>query len=286
MAKLLLGKPVADQVKEQTAALVAELKAKGAEPCLAVIRVGERPDDLSYEAGLKKTCAALDVACRVVALAGDVSPEALREAVQGASGDPSIHGILLFSPLPKHLPEKEIRALIHPDKDVDCLTMAGAAKIFAGEKDGFPPCTPAAVMELLAFYGIELSGKNAVVLGRSLVVGKPLAMLLLDKNATVTICHSRSRDLPAICRGADLLIAAVGKAKLVKADYVSEGQVVVDVGINADPDREGQICGDVDFDAVEPKAGAITPVPRGVGSVTNAILLRHTALACKKQTGL
>ena len=211
---------------------------------------------------------------------------ALEQAVQSFSQRQDISAIFFFSPLPKHLNEKAARAHIDVNKDVDSLTAGSAAKVFIGESDGFAPCTPVAVMELLKFYQIPLQGKRVAMLGRSLVVGKPLAMLLLGENATVTICHSRTENLPAVCREADVLIAAVGRAKMVNAEYVREGQVVIDVGINADPDREGKMCGDVDFDIVEPLVEAITPVPGGVGSVTTAVLCKHIIRAAAAHAGI
>ena len=191
-----------------------------------------------------------------------------------------IHGILMFAPLPKHLNEKKIRSLIPVAKDVDCLNIESAGKVYADELSAFPPCTPAACIAMLHFYNIPIAGRRCVVLGRSLVVGKPMAMLLLREHGTVTICHSKTIDLPKVCQEANILIAAVGKAKMVKADFVKAGQVVIDVGINADPENPGKYCGDVDFAAVEPIVAKISQVPAGVGSITTAMLCKHTLQAC------
>jgi len=288
MAELLKGKDVAAAMKEALAAQVAEIKAKGVVPKLGIIRVGARPDDLYYEGGAKKTCASIGMDSEVFEYPEDIDQETFEKAVREVNSRKDVNGILMFSPLPKHLNESKIRELISPDKDVDSLTLGSAAKVFVGDKTGFPPCTPQAVMEILRHFEIPIQGRKVVVLGRSLVVGKPLAMLLLgkDANATVTVCHSRTQDLPGVCRDADVLVAAVGQAKLVKANYVKPGQVVIDVGINEDPDNPGKYCGDVDFAEVEPIVEKITPVPGGVGSVTTMVLCKHTVRACKMQNGL
>lgn len=280
MAERLQGAAVRDHLKEKIQKECAALTAAGSQPCLEVIRVGQRPDDLFYEAGVLKNCAALGLNCQVTELPAAASQQQIAAAVSAAGANPGVHGILMFSPLPKTIDEAAIRALIPVEKDVDCLTLASAARVFAGQQQGFAPCTPAAVIELLHYYQIPLKGKKAVVLGRSMVVGKPLAMLLLNEHATVTICHSRTENLPQVCQQADILIAAVGKAKLVDENYVRPGQIVIDVGINPDPDQEGKMCGDVDYDKVEPIVAGITPVPGGVGSVTTAVLCWHTAQAC------
>ncbi len=286
MAEILKGKPVADAMKVELEKQVQELKAKGLNPTLGIIRVGARPDDVYYEGGAKKTCASIGVESVVFEYPQDITGDEFKKAVSEINAREDINGILMFSPLPKHLPEEEIRALISPDKDVDSLTVGSAAKVFVGDNTGFPPCTPQAVMELLHHYDIPLKGKNVTLVGRSLVVGKPLAMLLLGEHATVTICHSRTVDLPGVCRKGEILIAAIGRGKMVNADFVSEGQIVIDVGINEDPDNPGKYCGDVDFAGVEPIVQAITPVPAGIGSVTTAVLVKHTIKACMLQNGL
>ncbi|MBS3970003.1 MAG: bifunctional 5,10-methylenetetrahydrofolate dehydrogenase/5,10-methenyltetrahydrofolate cyclohydrolase, partial [Clostridia bacterium] len=217
MAELLKGKPVADAMKEELSKKVEELKARGITPKLGIIRVGARPDDLFYEGGAKKTCESIGMAYEVFEYPQDIEQEAFEKAVIEVGANKEINGILMFAPLPKHLNEKKIRDLIPVEKDVDCMTLGSAAKVFADDLTGFPPCTPTACMDMLKFFDIPLKGKKAVVLGRSLVVGKPVAMLLLRENATVTICHSKTENLPAVCADADILIAAVGRAKMVKA---------------------------------------------------------------------
>jgi methylenetetrahydrofolate dehydrogenase (NADP+)/methenyltetrahydrofolate cyclohydrolase len=212
-----------------------------------------------------------------------ISQAAFEAAVIEVGARKDVNGILMFSPLPKTLDERKIRTLIPVEKDVDCLTVGGAAKVFTDDATGFPPCTPTACMEMLHHYDIPIKGKNCVVLGRSLVVGKPMAMLLLREHGTVTICHSRTEALADVCKRADILVAAVGRAKMVKADFVRPGQIVIDVGINSDPDNPGKYCGDVDFAQAEPIVARISPVPAGVGSVTTSVLCKHTVLACEMQ---
>lgn len=283
MAESLKGKAVVDAMKEELSQKVEALKAGGVTPKLGIIRVGARPDDLFYEGGIKKTCDSIGMAYEVFEHPADVGQEAFEKAVLEVGSNKSINGILMFAPLPKHLDDKKIRSLIPVEKDVDCLNLGSAGKVFADELTGFPPCTPTACMDVLKFYGIALKGKRVVLVGRSLVVGKPLAMLLLREHATVTICHTRTVDLPAVCAGAEILIAAAGKAKMIDSSYVKPGQVVIDVGINEDPDNPGKYCGDVDFAAVEPIVDKITPVPGGVGSVTTIVLCKHTVMACEMQ---
>jgi methylenetetrahydrofolate dehydrogenase (NADP+)/methenyltetrahydrofolate cyclohydrolase len=283
MAELLKGKPVADAILADLTQKVETLKASGVTPRLGIIRVGKRPDDLFYEGGAKKTCAAIGMDCEVFEYAEDIAQTELEKAVVAVGERKDVHGILMFFPLPAALDSNKIRLLIPVDKDVDCLTVGGAAKIFTDDPTGLPPCTPAACMAMLRHFQIPLRGKHCVVVGRSLVVGKPIAMLLLREHATVTICHSRTENLPEVCKNSDILVAAVGRAKMINSSYVKEGQVVIDVGINADPDRPGKYCGDVDFDTVEPIVSLISPVPGGVGSVTTAILCQQTLRACEFQ---
>jgi methylenetetrahydrofolate dehydrogenase (NADP+)/methenyltetrahydrofolate cyclohydrolase len=286
MAEILKGKPVADATKEELAKKVEALKAKNISPKLGIIRVGARPDDLFYEGGAKKTCAAIGMDCEVFEFPVDIAQDAIEKAVTEIGEKKDVHGILMFFPLPDNLDGKKIRELIPVEKDVDCLTTAGAAKIFTDDPTGFPPCTPTACMDMLHFYDIPLKGKKCTVVGRSLVVGKPLAMLLLREHATVTICHSRTENLPEVCQDSDILIAAVGRAKMIKGNYVKSGQIVIDVGINADPDNPGKYCGDVDFQEAEPVVAKISPVPAGVGSVTTSVLCKQTIKACELQYGL
>jgi methylenetetrahydrofolate dehydrogenase (NADP+) / methenyltetrahydrofolate cyclohydrolase len=286
MAERLAGKAVADAMKEELSKKVAAIKAKGFTPKLGIIRVGARPDDLFYEGGAKKTCEAIGMAYQVYEYPADIDQAAFEKAVTDVGANKEINGILMFAPLPKQLDEKKIRNLIPVEKDVDCMTIGSAAKVYTDDPTGFPPCTPTACMDILKFFNIPLKGKKAVVLGRSQVVGKPVAMLLLREHATVTICHSRTDNLPAVCADADILIAAVGRAKMVKANFVKPGQVVIDVGINEDPDNPGKYCGDVDYAEVEPIVEKITPVPGGVGSVTTVVLCKQTIQACEMQNGL
>ncbi|MDA8211680.1 MAG: bifunctional 5,10-methylenetetrahydrofolate dehydrogenase/5,10-methenyltetrahydrofolate cyclohydrolase [Clostridia bacterium] len=286
MAERLVGKAVADAMKEELAKKVAGLKEKGITPKLGIIRVGARPDDLYYEGGAKKTCESIGMAYEVFEYPADIQQGDFEQAVAEVGANKDVHGILMFAPLPKHLDERKIRALIPVEKDVDCLTLGSAAKVFADDLTGFPPCTPTACMDILHYYNIPIKGRKCVVLGRSLVVGKPVAMLLLREHGTVTICHSRTENLPDVCKDADILIAAVGRAKMVKANFVKPGQVVIDVGINEDPDNPGKYCGDVDYAEVEPIVEKITPVPGGVGSVTTVVLCKQTIMACKMQNGL
>ncbi|WP_371371608.1 bifunctional 5,10-methylenetetrahydrofolate dehydrogenase/5,10-methenyltetrahydrofolate cyclohydrolase [Sporomusa aerivorans] len=286
MAERLAGKAVADAMKEELSQKVTAIKAKGITPKLGIIRVGARPDDLFYEGGAKKTCDSIGMAYQVFEYPADIDQSAFEQAVIAVGANKEINGILMFAPLPKQLDEKKIRSLIPVEKDVDCMTIGSAAKVYTDDPTGFPPCTPTACMDILKFYNIPLKGKKAVVLGRSQVVGKPVAMLLLREHATVTICHSRTDDLPAVCADADILIAAVGRAKMVKANFVKPGQVVIDVGINEDPDNPGKYCGDVDYAEIEPVVAKITPVPGGVGSVTTIVLCKQTLQACEMQNGL
>ena len=274
-----LGKPVADAMTADLTARTEALKARGVTPTLAVVRVGEKEEDLAYERGLTKRFASAGAEVRKVVLPADVTEETLEAQITELNADASVHGILLFLPLPKHLNESRVRELVSPEKDVDCMGEANAFAVYDGRKKGFAPCTPQAVIELLDYYGYDLTGKRVTVVGRSRVVGKPLAMLLLARNATVTICHTKTKDLPSVCREADLLVCCAGSAKMIGAEFVRPGMSVVDVGINA---CEGGICGDVDFDVVAPIADCITPVPRGVGSVTNAVLLKHVVESAER----
>ncbi|MBS4032446.1 MAG: bifunctional 5,10-methylenetetrahydrofolate dehydrogenase/5,10-methenyltetrahydrofolate cyclohydrolase [Clostridiales bacterium] len=283
MADALKGKAVADAMKEDLNKRVEALKSKGITPKLGIVRVGARADDLFYEGGAKKTCDSIGMAYEVFEYPTDITQEDFEKAILDVGANKEINGILMFAPLPKTLDEKKIRSLIPVEKDVDCMSLGSAGKVFADEETGFPPCTPTACMDILKHYQIPLKGKKVVVVGRSLVVGKPVAMLLLREHATVTICHSRTENLPGVCAEADILVAAIGRAKMINSTFVKPGQIVIDVGINADPDNEGKYCGDVDFASVEPIVEKITPVPGGVGSVTTAVLCKHTVMACELQ---
>ena len=280
MAELLLkGAPVAAWLTEGAARKAAEFAERaGSAPTLAVIRVGERADDLSYERGLLKRAEKAGVEVRVNTLAADCSQAELMAAIEAANADSSVHGILMFRPLPAGLDEEAACEAVLPAKDVDCLTSASLAHVFSGKGAGFAPCTAEAVMCLVNYYDVPLEGARVTVVGRSLVVGKPVSMMLQAKNATVTMCHTKTRDLPERCREADVLVVAVGHAKAIGADCVHAGQTVVDVGINWD-EEAGKLVGDVDFDAVEPLVCAISPVPGGVGSLTTAVLMNHVVQA-------
>lgn len=270
--KELLGKPVADAIVASLAPEVAALKEKGKVPTLAVIRVGAREDDLAYERGLSKRFESAECAVKKIELPEDVTQEQLDKAVADADADPSIDGILMFRPLPKTLTDKNVLNTISAVKDVDGMGKANMADIFSGAGEGHAPCTAQAVIEMLKFHGIDIKGKKVTVVGRSLVIGKPVSMLLLKENATVKVCHTKTEDLKAECQWADIVVACAGKAKMLNADYFRAGQTVIDVGMNVD--EEGKLCGDVDFASVSEIVDAITPVPRGVGSVTTSVLLR------------
>lgn len=279
--KIIKGKPVADKISEILINDVKKLKIKGIYPKLTIVRVGSRGDDLAYERGALKRCQAIDIETEVLEFDENITQENYINEIKRLNNDESVHGILCFRPLPKHLNEDEIKYVISPEKDVDSFSPINTAKVMEGDTTGFPPCTPTAVVEILKHYGVNLSGAKVAVLGRSMVVGKPVAMLLLNENATVTVCHSRTKDLQSITSEADILVAAVGRSKMVKSEFAKEGAVVVDVGINVD--ESGKLCGDVDIDDVLDKVSMITPVPVGVGSVTTSILAKHVVKACKLQ---
>jgi methylenetetrahydrofolate dehydrogenase (NADP+)/methenyltetrahydrofolate cyclohydrolase len=280
MAVLLKGIEVANGMKEGLQAKVSELKDSGKEPCLGIVRIGERGDDLSYERGAIKRCEGVGLSCKVFSFQEDISNDDFISAFKKINSDDTVHGILVFRPMPKHIDEERVKTLIDPEKDVDCMSPVNIAKVFAGDETGYAPCTPRAVMETLKHFDIPLKGKRVTVIGRSMVVGKPLAMLLLKEHATVTMCHTKTVGLEGECRKAEILIAAAGVPKMVTAAFVNKGAVVIDVGINVDDD--GNLCGDVDFESVEPIAGSITPVPGGVGTVTTSVLAMHTIEACLK----
>ncbi len=281
MARQLLGKEVTAVLNEKIKSRAAALKEKGVEPTLGIIRVGEREDDLSYERGAVKRCETLGVACKKILLPADVTQEVLMDAVRQVNEDDSIHGVLIFRPLPRHLDEEAVIRALDPAKDVDGITDGSMVGVFAGREQGFPPCTPQACMEILDHYQIDCTGKKAVVVGRSLVVGKPAAMMLLKKNATVTVCHTRTKDMPSVVKEADIVIVAAGRAGVVDDRYVSPGQIIIDVGINVND--QGKLCGDVAYDKVEPIVDAITPVPGGVGSVTTSVLVGHVVEAAARK---
>lgn len=283
MAELLLkGAPVAAALDRETAVEVAALRAKGVIPTLAALRVGAREDDLSYERAARKRCSQVGVEMKTLELPADVDSGMLLCALDGLNRDEAVHGILLLRPLPGHLDETAACRLISPEKDVDGCTDASLGGVFTGSRYGFPPCTAQAVMEILRYYQINPTGRRAAVVGRSLVVGRPAAMLLMRSGATVTICHSQTADLSAVTKQAEIVVAACGKPELLGADFFTSGagQIVIDVGIHWSEQKQ-KLCGDVDFAAAEPLVDAITPVPGGVGGVTTSVLVSHVVRAAK-----
>jgi methylenetetrahydrofolate dehydrogenase (NADP+)/methenyltetrahydrofolate cyclohydrolase len=280
MAELLLGKEVNNVLHAGLAARVEKLAKKQVVPQLAIVRVGENEADLSYERGARTRCEKLGIKVCGYVLPENCTEKDLLEVIYKVNADRTIHGVLMFRPLPKGIDEEAVIRALDPAKDMDGITPGSIAGVFAGKNQGYPPCTAQAVMEILHHYGIDPTGKRVVVIGRSMVIGRPVAMMLLQENATVTICHTRTKDLPAVAKEADILVAAVGRAGMVGADFVRPGQVVIDVGINVN--AEGKLCGDVDFEAAEPVVEKITPVPRGVGSVTTSVLASHVIAAAEK----
>ncbi len=291
MAKQLLGKEVTDALNAKLIDRAAALKEKGVTPTLGILRIGENPSDLSYEKGATKRAELIGIEVKKFVLPEDATKEAVLAEIDQLNADPSIHGVLMFRPLPKHLKADtdEICNRLDPRKDVDCMTDLSNAGVFEGRADlGFAPCTPAACMEILDYYGIDCKGKNAVVIGRSLVVGKPAAMMLMGKNATVTVCHTKTVNTAEICRSADILVSAAGVLNSLTKDFVRPGQIVIDVSINWDENKPnargtlGAIAGDAVFAEVEPIVAAITPVPGGVGSVTTSVLMKHVIEAAER----
>ncbi len=283
MAILLKGKEVVDSLNEQMAKKVEQLKAQGVVPTLAILRVGEREDDLSYERGAKKRCEQVGVEVKVVALPADIAENEFFGELNKLNEDINIHGILMFRPLPKHINEEKARALLSVEKDVDGCTDLSLAGVFTNSGKGFAPCTAEAAMEILKHYQIPVSGKKVAVIGRSLVIGRPVAMMLMHENATVTICHTRTIDVPSITKEADIVVVASGQMESVGADFLREGQTVIDVGISWNNEKN-KLCGDVIFDEAEPIVDAITPVPGGVGGVTTSILVKHVIESAAKNT--
>ena len=282
MAEVLKGNAVAAAINERTREASDELiREHGIVPTLCIIRVGERPDDLSYERGAMKRAAAVGVAVIKRLFPVTVTEEELISEIEAINADPAINGVLMFRPLPRHINESRVCNTLLPEKDMDGITDLSMAGVYAGKALGFSPCTAQAVIELLDFYGIDLTGKNVTVIGRSLVIGKPVTMMLIKKNATVTVCHTRTRDVASEAKRADILVAAAGSAGMVKENFVHEGQTVIDVGINWSEEK-GKIVGDVEFDAVSPIVSAVTPVPGGVGGVTTSVLMSHVVEAAKR----
>lgn len=272
-ARILKGKPVADSMQAALSEKAHELRKKGIIPKLCIIRVGERSDDIAYETGAVKKMIATGIETDRVILDASCTQEELEEVMREKNSDEEVHGILMLRPLPAHLDEKKITQMISPEKDVDCMNPATLAGIFEPSEGLKTPCTPQAVIETLRYYDIEMTGKKVAVLGRSSVIGKPVALLLLNENATVTICHSKTADLRETVREADIVISAMGRAKMIDGSYIREGATLIDVGINTDED--GKLCGDADFESAEKVAGAISPVPGGIGSVTTTILAKN-----------
>ena len=279
---LLKGKDVALAISQRSLNTVNELKEKGITPTLAIFRVGEKSDDLSYEKGATKRCEEVGVNIIKYIFPIDVSKEEFYKQLDKANKDDNIHGILVFRPLPKSFDDNELRNFINPEKDVDGCTDLSLAGVFTNKELGFAPCTAQAAIEILDYYNIDVKGKNVVVLGRSLVVGKPLSILLLNKNATVTICHTKTINIQDITKKAEIIICATGQMESINKDYVSLNQTIIDVGISWN-DTKQKLCGDCLFEEVEPIVKNITPVPGGVGSVTSSVLVNHVAVAAKRK---
>lgn len=275
--EILKGLPVANAINEK---LIEEVKdLKGPLPRLAIIRVGERPDDCSYERGAVKKMEKVGFRCSTFAFPGDIDNDTFQAEFDKINNDDDIDGILLLRPLPKQLDERSIEERIDPRKDLDGISPMNLAKVFAGDETGYGPCTAEAVIEMLDFAGIDPKGKRSTVVGRSLVIGKPVAMMLMKRNATVTVCHTKTADMAGTCKNAEILVAAAGCAKMINKDFVAQDAVVIDVGINVD--ENGNLCGDVDFQDIEGRVAIATPVPGGVGSVTTSVLAKHLLKAAK-----
>ena len=282
MPKLLLGKPVIDAIADEVRPRVEALAKRGVTPTLAIVRVGERPDDLSYERTALKRAEALGLEVRRFELAPSATQGQLMNVINGINADASIHGCLMFRPLPAHLDEEAACDALDSRKDVDGIGIGSLARVFSGRGSGFAPCTAAACLEVLDHYGIEISGKRVCVVGRSLVIGRPVAMLLMERHATVTLCHSRTEDLKSAMRDADIVVLATGRARAYGEDCFRPGQTVLDVGINFD--AAGVMCGDADFHAACDalgEGGPSTPVPRGIGGVTTSVLMKHVVEAAE-----
>jgi len=282
-AQLLKGAEVVAALDEKTSQKVDALGLKGIKPTLAILRVGERGEDISYERGAIKRAEKVGVEVLQITLPEEVPEVELLDSVERLNKDTSIHGVLMFRPLPKHIDEERVRNTLSPDKDIDSITDLSLAGVFSDSGIGFAPCTAQACMEILDHFGIEVNGKKAVVVGRSLVIGKPISMMLLKQNATVTIAHSRTKGLEDVVASADIVIACVGRTKMLGQGYLSPGQVVIDVGINVAED--GSLAGDVDTNAALSCVSAITPVPGGVGTVTTSVLMKHVVEAAERCSG-
>ena len=283
MTTILSGKPVAEEIKKRAAGITEKLKDRGITPALAILRVGERKDDIAYENAVSKRCEGIGVCVKKIFMPADVSETEFFDRLNDICNDDKVHGILMFQPLPSHIDSEKARRMIPPGKDVDGATGESLTGVFTGTDVGFAPCTAQAAMEILKYYNIDIKGKNAVVIGRSLVVGRPVACMLLQEDATVTVCHSKTPDVAAVSMQADIIIAASGQMESINESFLSNDrqQTIIDVGI-AWNEEKNKLCGDVDFEAVENKVHALTPVPGGVGTVTNTVLLLHVAEAAEK----
>lgn len=282
MAKILSGKEVAAALKEDLLKRTAALKDKGVTPTLAIVRVGEKESDIAYEKGAMKKSETLGIAVKNVILPADVSEEKLIAAIEELNNDKSVHGVLLFRPLPEHLNYDRVCNTLVAEKDVDAMTTINSGLVYDGSEDGFPPCTAQAVMEILDYYEIPVKSAKVALVGWGAVVGKPLSVLLLNRFATLSVCHIFTKDVSTPCKDAEIIISAAGKAGLVGEKHLAKGQIVIDVGINADPNNPGKIVGDVDYAYAENLVDAITPVPGGVGSVTTSVLAKHVIMAAEK----
>lgn len=281
MAKILKGAPVATTLMESLLERTEKLKANGVIPTLAILRVGERLDDIAYEAAAIKRCIKVGISIKQFLLPTNCSKNQIIDIIRRINDDISIHGCLILRPLPSKTLEQAICAHLAPEKDIDGITAGSLVGILTGQRVGYPPCTAQACIEILDYYNIQLQGKRVAVIGRSLVIGKPVSMMLQARNATVTMCHTKTVDLPGECCKSELLIVATGRARMVDNSYVSSGQIIIDVGVNVD--ENGGLCGDVKFDTVEPIVAAITPVPGGVGAVTTAVLCKHVIEAAEQK---
>ncbi|MEA5009120.1 bifunctional 5,10-methylenetetrahydrofolate dehydrogenase/5,10-methenyltetrahydrofolate cyclohydrolase [Clostridium tyrobutyricum] len=284
MGQLIKGKPAADAVTVHLIEEVKNLKRKNIIPKLTIVRVGKNGSDMAYERGATKRCNSIGIEIAIKELPEDISQQSFIDELKKINEDSTTDGIMVFRPLPKQLDEDIIKHLIDPNKDVDCFNPLNMSKLLEDDNSGFSPCTAAAVIEILDYYKIKIEGKRVVVIGRSMVVGKPLSLLLLNRNATVTICHSRTQKMENICSQADIVVVCIGKSKIINKSYIKSGATVIDVGINVD--TNGALCGDVDTENCIEKVGMITPVPGGVGSVTTSILAKQVVMACKRQNNI
>lgn len=281
MTEILKGKPVADMIKADMSKKIEDFRAKGIAPKIAIVRLGEDPSDISYEKAILKVSANLNIDSEVFNIARESTTEELLALMDKLNKDDKVHGILVFRPLPKQIDAEKVANFINPDKDIDCMNPMNLEAIFEGKKDSFEPATPRAAVEILGRTGYDYTGKNVVIINRSMVVGKPLAMMLLNENATVTICHSKTKDLKAACKNADVVFTALGRAKMLDKSYFNEDSIIIDVGVSMD--KEGKISGDADYDNLLDYVAKITPVPGGVGSITTTILLNQVLKAVEKQ---